>query len=121
MNAGLHYERPRWKVGVQGKNLTDERYFRSNFPDLFGSSVVLLKLPRSFLVSAGFKFQGGFDYTCPPRGASGLTASPLAELLIITSGPDTPSRHLSAAARGLACSKHCHRRPTRWPCCWPVY
>jgi len=56
VNAGIHYERQRWKVGVQGKNLTDERYFRSNFPDLFGSSVVLPELPRSFLLSAGFKF-----------------------------------------------------------------
>lgn len=56
VNLGLHYETEAWKVGLQVKNVTDERYFRSNFPDLFGSSVVLPELPRSYLVSATFKF-----------------------------------------------------------------
>lgn len=56
VNAGLNYETKRWKFGLQGKNLTDERYFRSNFPDLFGSSVVLPELPRNFLVSTAYKF-----------------------------------------------------------------
>lgn len=56
LNAGLHYEDARWKLSLEGKNLTDERYFRSNFPDLFGESVVLPELPRNFLFSAAFKF-----------------------------------------------------------------
>jgi len=56
VNAGLNYELKHWKIGVQGKNLTDEHYFRSNFPDLFGSSVVLPELPRNFLVSLAYKF-----------------------------------------------------------------
>jgi iron complex outermembrane receptor protein len=56
LNAGLHYENSRWKVSLQGKNLTNARYFRSNFPDLFGESVVLPELPRNFLVSLGYKF-----------------------------------------------------------------
>jgi len=56
LNASLYYETKSWKVGLQGKNLTDERYFRSNFPDLFGSSVVLPELPRNYLVSAAYKF-----------------------------------------------------------------
>jgi iron complex outermembrane receptor protein len=56
LNASIHYENQNWKVGLQGKNLTDERYFRSNFPDLFGDSVVLPELPRSYLVSASYKF-----------------------------------------------------------------
>ena len=56
LNAGFHYENAHWKLGVEGKNLTNERYFRSNFPDLFGSSVVLPELPRNYLVSAGYKF-----------------------------------------------------------------
>jgi iron complex outermembrane receptor protein len=55
-NAGVRYARGNWAVGVQGKNLTDERYFRSNFPDLFGSSVVLPELPRTVLVTADYKF-----------------------------------------------------------------
>ncbi|MBB6095539.1 iron complex outermembrane receptor protein [Povalibacter uvarum] len=56
LNASVYYETSSWKVGLQGKNLTDERYFRSNFPDLFGNSVVLPELPRSYLVSAAYKF-----------------------------------------------------------------
>jgi len=56
LNASVYYETKSWKVGLQGKNLTDERYFRSNFPDLFGSSVVLPELPRNFLMSAAYKF-----------------------------------------------------------------
>jgi iron complex outermembrane recepter protein len=56
VNLGVHYETAAWKAGLQVKNLTDERYFRSNFPDLFGSSVVLPELPRSWLVSAAYKF-----------------------------------------------------------------
>ncbi len=56
LNASVYYETGSWKVGLQGKNLTDERYFRSNFPDLFGNSVVLPELPRSYLVSAAYKF-----------------------------------------------------------------
>lgn len=56
INAGINYETKHWKVGISGKNLTDERYFRSNFPDLFGSSVVLPELPRNYLVTLGYKF-----------------------------------------------------------------
>jgi len=56
LNAGLNYETKHWKLGLQGKNLTDERYFRSNFPDLFGSSVVLPELPRNYLASITYKF-----------------------------------------------------------------
>ena len=56
VNAGLRYEKGQWAVNGQVKNLTDERYFRSNFPDLFGASVVLPELPRSFLLSGTFKF-----------------------------------------------------------------
>jgi iron complex outermembrane receptor protein len=56
VNAGVHYENAHFKVGLQGKNLTNERYFRSNFPDLFGDSVVLPEPPRNYLLSASFKF-----------------------------------------------------------------
>ncbi len=56
VNAGLRYAAGKWAVGVQSKNLTGERYFRSNFPDLFGSSVVLPELPRTFLFTADYKF-----------------------------------------------------------------
>jgi iron complex outermembrane receptor protein len=56
LNAGLNYETHHWKFGLQGKNLTNEKYFRSNFPDLFGSSVVLPELPANYLATVAFKF-----------------------------------------------------------------
>ena len=46
----------RWSVTVSGKNLTDERYFRANFPNLFGGVVVLPELPRHFQASVSWKF-----------------------------------------------------------------
>lgn len=55
-NAGISYHADTWSVSLQGKNLTDERYFRANFPDLFGSTVVLPELPRSFVGKVTFKF-----------------------------------------------------------------
>ena len=36
VNAGLVYEQGNWLISIAAKNLTDERYFRSNFPNLFG-------------------------------------------------------------------------------------
>jgi iron complex outermembrane receptor protein len=56
VNAGLRFEHGKWAVNAQIKNLTDARYFRSNFPDLFGSSVVLPELPRNYLLSGAYKF-----------------------------------------------------------------
>jgi iron complex outermembrane recepter protein len=56
VNAGLRFERGKWAVNAQVQNLTDARYFRSNFPDLFGESVVLPELPRSYLLSGTFRF-----------------------------------------------------------------
>ncbi len=55
-NAGISYHAETWSVSLQGKNLTDERYYRANFPDLFGSTVVLPELPRSFVGKVTFKF-----------------------------------------------------------------
>lgn len=55
-NAGISYNTDTWGVSLQGKNLTDERYFRANFPDLFGSTIVLPELPRSFVGEVTFKF-----------------------------------------------------------------
>ena len=56
LNAGFNYETDSWKFGLQGRNLTNERYFRSNFPDLFGSSVVLPEVPRNWTMSMAYKF-----------------------------------------------------------------
>jgi iron complex outermembrane recepter protein len=56
VNAGLRFEHGKWAVNAQVKNLSDARYFRSNFPDLFGNSVVLPELPRNYLLSGTYKF-----------------------------------------------------------------
>ena len=56
VNAGLKYDVGGWSLTLTGKNLTDERYFRSNFPNLFGSTIVLPELPRHYQASIEFKF-----------------------------------------------------------------
>ncbi len=38
------------------KNVTDKKYFRANFTELFGSTIVLPERPRSFQASAVYKF-----------------------------------------------------------------
>ncbi len=48
INAGVIAEFGNWTVTATAKNLTDERYFRSNFPNLFGGAIVLPELPRNF-------------------------------------------------------------------------
>lgn len=45
VNIGLGYQGDKWSLTVIAKNVTDERYFRSNFPNLFGGVVVLPELP----------------------------------------------------------------------------
>ena len=56
LNLGLNYETKHWKLGLQGKNLTNEKYYRANFPDLFGSSVVLPSLPINWLATVAYRF-----------------------------------------------------------------
>lgn len=56
VNAGFSYQAEDWSVNLTVKNLTDERYFRSNFPDLFGSQIVLPELPRHWSAKFAYKF-----------------------------------------------------------------
>lgn len=56
VNAGVFYEFSDFSISVTGKNLTDEEYYRSNFPDLFGSQIVLPELPRHYQASVNYKF-----------------------------------------------------------------
>ncbi|MFT4768490.1 MAG: iron complex outermembrane receptor protein [Glaciecola sp.] len=56
LNAGIVYETESWTFQLNAKNLTDERYFRSNFPDLFGSQIVLPELTRNFQARVAYKF-----------------------------------------------------------------
>jgi len=56
VNMSIGWESDSWNITLTGKNLTDERYFRANFPNLFGSAIVLPELPRHFLAKIGYKF-----------------------------------------------------------------
>ena len=48
INAGVVVEAGNWTFSAAAKNLTDERYFRANFPNLFGGVIVLPELPRNY-------------------------------------------------------------------------
>jgi len=56
VNASINYQYEDWTFNLSGKNLTDERYFRANFPNLFGSQIVLPELPRNFQASIAYSF-----------------------------------------------------------------
>ncbi|MEP1382648.1 MAG: TonB-dependent receptor [Paraglaciecola sp.] len=56
INAGVFYEAESWTASLNIKNLTDERYFRANFPDLFGAQIVLPELPRHYQAKFTYKF-----------------------------------------------------------------
>ena len=56
INAGISYTADNWSINVTGKNLTDEEYFRANFPNLFGGAIVLPELPRHFQGTFTYKF-----------------------------------------------------------------
>ena len=56
VNLGFSYETENWLFSVSGKNLTDEEYFRSNFPNLFGGTIVLPELPRHYNARIQYKF-----------------------------------------------------------------
>ena len=56
VNAGLVFEKGNWVLSATAKNLTDERYFRANFPNLFGGVIVLPELPRHFAGRIQYKW-----------------------------------------------------------------
>ncbi len=56
VNLGFSYETENWLLSVSGKNLTDEQYFRANFPNLFGGTIVLPELPRNYSARLQYKF-----------------------------------------------------------------
>jgi len=56
VNLGVVYETEQWTFSLTGKNITDERYFRANFPNLFGSQIVLPELPRNYQATVAFSF-----------------------------------------------------------------
>ena len=56
VNLSMSYEAEDWGLIVAAKNVTDERYFRANFPDLFGTTVVLPELPRHYQAKLTYRF-----------------------------------------------------------------
>ncbi len=56
VNGAIVYNTERWNVRFIGNNITDERYFRGNFPGLFGGVTVLPQLPANWEISVTYKF-----------------------------------------------------------------
>lgn len=56
VNLGVYYDADTWTASLNIKNATDERYFRANFPDLFGAQIVLPELPRHFQAKFTYNF-----------------------------------------------------------------
>ena len=56
VNLGFSYGADKWLFSVNAKNLTDEEYFRANFPNLFGGVIVLPELPRHYNAHLKYSF-----------------------------------------------------------------
>ena len=56
VNLSVSYDAEDWSLILAAKNVTDERYFRANFPDLFGTTVVLPELPRHYQAKLSYRF-----------------------------------------------------------------
>jgi iron complex outermembrane receptor protein len=56
VNLGFQYQTQQWLFNVNVKNLTDEEYYRSNFPNLFGGTIVLPELPRHYAATLQYSF-----------------------------------------------------------------
>ena len=56
INAGLVVETGNWVFSAAAKNLTDEHYFRANFPNLFGGVIVLPELPRNYQARVQYRW-----------------------------------------------------------------
>ena len=56
VDLGASYTKDNWLFRLVVKNATNERYFRANFTELFGSTIVLPERPRSFQATVSYKF-----------------------------------------------------------------
>lgn len=56
VDLSASYQAGPWLFRGVLKNATDARYFRANFTELFGSTIVLPELPRSFQASVIYSF-----------------------------------------------------------------
>ncbi len=56
LDLGFFYKSKTWQFQFNIANVTNERWFRSNFPELFGGVVVIPQIPRSYKLSATYNF-----------------------------------------------------------------
>jgi len=56
VDLGASYQKDSWLFRLVVKNVTNEKYFRANFTELFGSTIVLPERPRSFQATVSYKF-----------------------------------------------------------------
>ena len=56
VDLSASYKKDRWLFRAVVKNATDATYFRANFTELFGSTVVLPEKPRSFQATVAYSF-----------------------------------------------------------------
>lgn len=56
VDLGASYAKDNWLFRLVVKNATNERYFRANFTELFGSTIALPERPRSFQATVSYKF-----------------------------------------------------------------
>lgn len=55
-DASASYSTGPWSFRAVVKNVTNETYFRANFTELFGSTIVLPERPRSFQATVSYNF-----------------------------------------------------------------
>lgn len=56
INVGVAWEKDNWAFSLNGKNVTSERYFRANFPNLFGGQIALPELPANWVAKVSYAF-----------------------------------------------------------------
>lgn len=56
VNASAVYSTEKYTAGFYMNNLTDETYFRGNFPSLYGNNAILPELPRNWKAEVSYKF-----------------------------------------------------------------
>ena len=56
VDLSASYKKDNWLFRAVVKNATDATYFRANFTELFGSTVVLPEKPRSFQATIAYSF-----------------------------------------------------------------
>ena len=56
LNLNLSYSYEQIRLALHLSNLGDERYFRGNYPSLYGNNTVLPSLPFSWLAEFSFRF-----------------------------------------------------------------